>query len=256
LSRKLKSGTQLWASKIAAFRQSLKLSQQDFGTQVGTTAMSVSRWERGEAEPPADAYLRMGTVAGDPLCWYFWDRAGLSISDVERVLPSAEKRRRGFKATHGNVVHAGAAGAMAAATADFVTIPLLPIAVGTIGADGDREADIAISQPESLLAAPTGWCPHPRMTFCLRVKGNSMSPLILDGYIIAVDTSQVARDDLVGEIVVAQHITRGLLVSRLIRFGHTDVLVSDHREYESVAVESDSDWKLVGKVLWWTGRAR
>jgi hypothetical protein len=32
---------------------------------------------------------------------------------------------------------------------------------------------------------------HPASTICMRVKGNSMSPLILDDYIIAVDTSEV-----------------------------------------------------------------
>ena len=32
-----------------------------------------------------------------------------------------------------------------------------------------------------------------------------MSPLILDGYIIAVDTSSTENDRLVGQIVVAWH---------------------------------------------------
>ena len=59
-----------------------------------------------------------------------------------------------------------------------------------------------------------------------------MSPLILDGYIIAVDTSDVSRDDLVGQIVVARNTEeKRLLVSRLIRFDHTDALVSDQREH-------------------------
>jgi phage repressor protein C with HTH and peptisase S24 domain len=83
-----------------------------------------------------------------------------------------------------------------------------------------------------------------------------MSPLILDGYIIAVDTSSHAVHDLVGQIVVASNIEKGLLISRLIRFDHTDVLVSDHREYESVSLIQPSGWRIVGKVLWWTGRAR
>jgi len=50
-----------------------------------------------------------------------------------------------------------------------------------------------------------------------------MSPLILDGYIIAVDTSDTAHDDLIGKIVVAWNPEQGLIVSRLIRFDHTRV---------------------------------
>ena len=83
-----------------------------------------------------------------------------------------------------------------------------------------------------------------------------MSPLILDGYIIAVDTSDSSRDDLVGKVVMAWNREKGLLVSRLIRFDHTDVLVSDHREFVSVSLATESRWHIVGRVLWWTGRAR
>jgi hypothetical protein len=39
--------------------------------QLNTSAMAVSRWERGEAEPSAEAYIRLGHLAGDPLCWFF-----------------------------------------------------------------------------------------------------------------------------------------------------------------------------------------
>ena len=83
-----------------------------------------------------------------------------------------------------------------------------------------------------------------------------MSPLILDGYIIAVDTFDVRRDSLVGQIVVAWNGAKGLLVSRLMRFDHTDALVSDHREYESISLAPESAWRILGKVLWWIGKAR
>jgi SOS-response transcriptional repressor LexA len=83
-----------------------------------------------------------------------------------------------------------------------------------------------------------------------------MSPLILDGYIVAVDTSEIENDSLGGQIVVASHREKGMVVSRLIRFDHTDALVSDQREYGSVPATPGSEWRILGKVLWWTGRAR
>ena len=102
-------------------------------------------------------------------------------------------------------------------------------------AKGDRVADLDQLKPEAILTAPKKWCPNPASTISVLVKGSSMSPLILDGYIIAVDTSDTAHDDLIGKIVAAWNREKGLLVSRLIRFGHTDVQVSDHREYVSVS---------------------
>ena len=51
--------------------------------------MSVSRWERGILEVPANIYIKLGNLAGDPLCWYFWGCAGLRSEDIMRVLPAA-----------------------------------------------------------------------------------------------------------------------------------------------------------------------
>ena len=132
---------------------------------------------------------------------------------------------------------------------------LLPVHAGTPDEAGDKVVDLEQVQAESILAAPIAWCPNPKSTICLRVKGNSMSPLILDGYVIAVDTHDVHHDKLVGQIVVAWNIEKGLIVSRLIRFDHTDVLVSDRREYESISLAPESQWRIIGKVLWWIGQA-
>lgn len=79
-------------------------------------------------------------------------------------------------------------------------------------AKGDRVADLDQLKPEAMPAAPKKWCPNPASRVSLLVKGSSMSPLILDGYIIAVDISDTAHGDLIGKIVVAWHREKGLLV--------------------------------------------
>jgi SOS-response transcriptional repressor LexA len=79
-------------------------------------------------------------------------------------------------------------------------------------------------------------------------------PLIHDGYIIVIDTSQTNRAKLYGQVVVAAHKEHGLIVSRLQRFDGTEVLVPENREYESTAV-STNGWRIVAKILWWIGQA-
>jgi phage repressor protein C with HTH and peptisase S24 domain len=138
----------------------------------------------------------------------------------------------------------------------LLLFPLLPVRAAAAGEQGDKVADLDQLTPQAMFAAPIGWCPNPASTVSLRVKGNSMSPLILDGYVIAVDTSDVSHDELMGPIVVAWNIERGLIVSRLIRFDQTEALVSDHREYESVSLATESRWRIISRVLWWLGRAR
>lgn len=256
IRNKAKAALPDWAGTISAVRRKLRLSQSELAEKLETSAMAISRWERGEFEPSAEAYLRLGKLMGDPLCWFFWGRAGLSTADVMRVLPKAGRRLRRDRTATVKVVHAGAGKMLPAEKESFVAIPLLPVRAATPGEEGDRVADLDQVKPEAMLAAPAKWCPNPASTISLTVKGNSMSPLILDGYIIAVDTSDTAHDDLVGKIVVAWTREKGLLVSRLIRFDHTEVLVSDHREYVSVSLATESRWRIVGRVLWWTGLAR
>jgi transcriptional regulator with XRE-family HTH domain len=244
-----------WSRKVLNFRKALKLTQGELGRQLNTSAMAVSRWERGEIEPHAKAYIRLGNLAGDPLCWFFWGRAGLSTRDVMRVLPSASRRLRAGRIASVQIVHAHAGLKRKLRPYDFVAIPVLPFRSSAEGEKGEDIVDLDQLKPESIWAAPAEWCPNPERTLSLRVQGNSMAPLIRDGYIIAVDTSDVSRDKLIDQIVVAWNSDeKRLLVSRLIRFDHTDALVSDQREYQPAKLGADSKWRIVGRVLWWTGR--
>jgi transcriptional regulator with XRE-family HTH domain len=255
MRKRLEIATPEWSRRIEDMRHARSLSQEGFGSRLGVSAMAVSRWERGVTEPTGETYIRLGNLADAPLCWFFWKRAGLRLSDINRVLPDARQRFRENRIFDVEFVKAGSKKEPSLKKATLVVIPLLPVHAGTPGAQGDA-SDLTDIQAESVLAAPRDWCPNPGSTVCLRVKGDSMSPLILDGYIVAVDTSSTENNDLVGQIVIAWHKERGLLVSRLIRFDHMDALVSDRREYEAVSITAGSDWRIVGRVLWWTGKAR
>jgi SOS-response transcriptional repressor LexA len=241
-----------WATRIATLRRHLQISQSELGKQTNSSAMAVSRWERGVQEPPANVYIQLGNLTGDPECWYFWGRAGLQSEDLMRVLPAVRSRLRKDRIPSLRVVEAGAHRTVRRKD-NLVAIPVLPVIVATHGGKGDSADLLAQARPESMLAAPSEWCPNPAYTSCLRVHGRSMMPLIHDGYIIVVDTSQSNRLKLYGQIVVAAHKEQGLIVSRLQRFDHTEVLVPENREYESTAV-SASGWRIVAKILWWIGR--
>jgi SOS-response transcriptional repressor LexA len=218
--------------------------------------MAVSRWERGETEPPSAVYIGLGNLAGDPLCWFFWGRAGLSSADIMRVLPAARRRLSRDKIAALQIVNAGARKSLRLKPTDFVAVPVFPAAAATPGNWTEPVNDLEQLKPEAMWTAPAEWCPNPARTISLRVKGDSMSPLILDGYLIAVDTSDASPRNLVGRIVVAwNRKSKQLIVSRLIRFDHTDALVSDQRQYQSVLIARESEWRIVGRVLWWTGKA-
>jgi SOS-response transcriptional repressor LexA len=242
-----------WATTISELRQRLNLSQTDFGQRLHTSAMNISRWERGAQEPPAGSYVELGTLAGEPLCWYFWGRAGLRKEDLMRVMP---KLARNLSRTNVDfrIVAAGS-GHKKSKVPQLVAIPLLKAVAASHGEKGDNSAILHDAPVESMIAAPNDWCPNPSTTTCLRVKGNSMNPLIGDGYILAVDSSQTDHSKLDGKIVIAWNKDNGLTVSRLQRYDHVEVLHPENREYESIVLDNKHRWKILAKVLWWIGKA-
>ena len=78
-----------------------------------------------------------------------------------------------------------------------------------------------------------------------------MTPLIEDGDIVALDSSQTDPDELNGKIIVAWHPEHGLSLSRFFRVDGLQLLESENREYEPIVFGKDRNWRIVGTVLWW-----
>jgi SOS-response transcriptional repressor LexA len=242
-----------WASQVEKLRRRLGLTQAGLGHELQYSAMAVSRWERGLQEPPADCYIKLGDLAGNPDCWYFWERAGLKSSKVLSVLPQDKRIFPKSTFPDFDIVVAGSGGKLRSEKkTQLVAIPLLAVQAGALGEKGDKILDLDKAPAIDMIAAPAAWCPNPASTSCLKVKGTSMVPLMGDGDILAVDYSQTNHSKLDGKIVVAWHKDKGLSVSRFRAFGGVEVLEAENREYESVTLGSDRDWRIVGRILWWT----
>ena len=244
-----------WAATISDLRQHLNLSQAVFGGRLNSSAMSVSRWERGNQEPSADSYIELGNLAGAPACWYFWGRAGLQTDDLMRAMPKKLGKR--FSRTNADVLQSAIAGSGSKlpVAPQLVAIPLLEVVAASHGEKGDSSAMLHDAPIESMIAAPKDWCPNPSATTCLRVRGKSMMPLITEGSILVVDSSQIDSAKLNGKVVIAWHRDMGLTVSRLQHYDHTTVLQPESRDYESIVLDSEHKWKIVAKVLWWIEKA-
>src|SRR6266851_7855815 len=107
MSKRRNAAKAEWAVRITALRTHLGISQSDLGKRLNGSAMAVSRWERGTQEPPANVYIQLGNITGDPECWYFWGRAGLHSQDLMRVLPAVRSRLRKDRVPNLRVVQAG-----------------------------------------------------------------------------------------------------------------------------------------------------
>ncbi len=249
------SGKPSWAKAVRTLRESLKLNQGEFGSRLGFSAMAVSRWERGAQEPPSHGYIGLGNLAHDSTCWYFWERAGLRSEHVLRVLPTLERNTRVSKLQNFEIVSAGVGPKHIQGKIQLVALPLLKVVAAAHGEKGDDLHLLSDAPIEGMMAAPKDWCPNPAYTSCLRVRGSSMAPMIQDGYVVAVDSSQIDMNGLDGKIVIAWHKDLGLTISRLRLYDQTAVLVPENSEYAAVTITAKQPWKIVATVLWWIGKA-
>jgi SOS-response transcriptional repressor LexA len=243
-----------WASRIIALRRQLKMSQGELATRMECSAMTVSRWERGMQAPTADYYIQLGKVSGKEHCWFFWEHAGLQITDVARTLPVT---RAGGPLRAVPPLEQARAGAKVSAipAQRMVALPLLRAIAGTHGNRGDRKLSLDMIASSKLMGAPSDWCPNPRYTSLLRVRGQSMEPLIHNGDILAVDSFRTDKAELDGKVVVVAHELEGLCVSRLRRYNGIELLESENHAYDSVVLGKNSGWRIVGQVLWWISAA-
>jgi phage repressor protein C with HTH and peptisase S24 domain len=242
-----------WASRIIALRRQMKMSQGELAKRMECSAMTVSRWERGMQAPTADYYIQLGKLAGKEQCWFFWGHAGLQVADVARTLPVT--RVSGHLDTLPPLEQAKAgANAVPVPSQKIVALPVLKAVAGTHGNRGDRKRSLDLIAASKLMGAPTDWCPNPRYTSLLRVRGSSMEPLIHGGDILAVDSFQTDKAELDGKVVVATHEELGLCVSRLRRYEGVELLESENHEHVSTVL-GKSGWRVVGKVLWWISAA-
>jgi SOS-response transcriptional repressor LexA len=245
-----------WTKPIRDLRNKLNLNQAELGRRLHYSAMAISRWERGEQEPTDRGYIELGNLAGDPTCWYFWGRAGLHNENLLRVMPEMRQRMQKSRLANLEIVSAGVSGKKVNPDkVQLVAIPLLKVTAAAHGEKGGHSSSMLSGPVENMIAAPKEWCPNPASTSCLQVRGKSMTPLIPDGCIVAVDSSQNDHDQLDGKIVVAWHKDKGLTVSRFRRYDHTEILVPENDGYESITLSAKHRWKILARVLWWIGKA-
>lgn len=227
----------VWAEPIKELRKKLGFTQADLAAELGVSGMAVSRWERGVQEPPAQYYISMGNMIGSPECWIFWRFAGLRREDVQRVagepLPRADE-------------------IPTQPAQETVSIPVLRIAAS----DG---SGVAFGGPMSLsdadiefhIGVPRWWCTETCQVVGIRVVGRSMSPLIDNGSVVAVDSTEQTKSKLSDKIVVATRDEQQFKIAWLRESRGEYFLVPENREFPPVPISGDSRWRVIGRVLWW-----
>ncbi len=254
-----KSRNPEWARKILKLRHGMGLTQAAFASRLHYSAMALSRWERGTHEPPAQAYIQIGNMIGEPQSSWFWERAGFKSSDLSKMVPEGGSVLRKSIFPDFDIVVAGSHSAKKNGNGvpkpRLVAIPVLGAHAATHGSRGDLTRNLEDLPTQDMIGAPAMWCPHPADTSCLRVRGSSMSPLIDEDDIVAVDRAETDPTQLSGKIVVTWQRDTGLTLSRFLMVNGVQLLESENREYKPVKLGKNRNWRIIGRVLWWIRKA-
>jgi len=217
-----------------------------FARSIGANHQAVHNWLAGASSPGAKALEQMWRVHQiDPL----W-------------LLTGEQRLRG-PVTLG-VTPPGLPRAQAEAATDFlrdeirrdrfVAVPLLADAIA-----GGRPREIRAEDVEDYAVIHADWCPHPEHTTCLRVRGDSMAPILADGSLVAVDHRRRDPFRLDGQMVAFRQ-GDGASVKWCKVVGR-DLVLGLPENKDTIAEDSlllfrgeDITDCVIGSVVWWWGR--
>ena len=161
-----------------------------FSKRIGESHSNVSRYERGRTIP-GHVLARVAFAYGVSPLWLACGKGAMfspthadAIRELELAVPSPSGKADGPRPT------------TKAEMAEFYVLPLLrdPTAAGP----GRQITESDVEGPAVIHRA---WCPHPTRTDYVRVKGNSMEPIIPDNSIVTIDKTYTGPDASAGHVV-------------------------------------------------------
>lgn len=206
-------------SKIKELRAHLGFKQRDLAQAIGVSQGAVGQWEIGRSAPDAKHLLKMAEIAGaDDRAWL---REAAGVKDAK---------------SSDDVSHA------------FVPLLRDAAAAGTPRAIDEREIQERLPVAKHLV-------PRNGKVVAVKVSGDSMEPIILDGYTVFIDTSERDPDKLNGWMVAARDDGAGVTIKWLRLQDNEWMLIPQHtsEEHPIRAMKEHGDWSIVGKVLFWIG---
>ena len=133
----------------------------------------------------------------------------------------------------------------------YIPIPLIsdPVAAGNLLIIDERDI-------EGFAVIYRAWVKRGHKYRCLRVRGNSMHPIISDGFIVAIDLNENDPRQLLRQIVAARH-EGSITIKYLIMNAKNYILFPyNTEEYNPIIIPLTVPNPIIGKVAWWWGKAK
>ncbi|MDA2916992.1 LexA family transcriptional regulator [Nitrospinae bacterium AH_259_B05_G02_I21] len=223
------------------------LTQKKFADRLSIDRSHLSHVERGEKRPSGLLLLAIQSVFGATEDWLVRGRGPMLRKPQPRF--AEERAPYGARPVELKVVSRRELENLERWDV-FAAIPLVrdEAAAGTPRAVSDEDI-------EGFCLVNQGWAKRPEDYICVRVKGDSMEPVLPGGSIVAVHLKSRDPARLIGKIVAARH-GGGVTVKELRRSDDRQswFLLPYNKEYAPLVVSPEEESPIIGKVAWWWAR--
>lgn len=226
------------------------LSQVEISKIIGVTHQAVNNYFKKGLLPHYEAMLEIAKYANVSMEWLLTGKGSKEFS------PSAFREAGAVVEPTANVIIVSNAEYRKLLqeqpkTESYIPIPL----ISEPAAAGDPliidEKDI-----EGFAVIYRAWVKRGHIYRCLRVKENSMHPIISDGFIVAIDLNENDPLKLQRQIIAARH-EDSITIKYLFLTEKEYILVPHNTaEYDPIVILRTAPNPIIGKVGWWWGKAK
>jgi len=225
------------------------LPQTKIAKICGVTHQAANRYYKKDILPNYDAMLRIAKYANVTMEW-------LLTGKEPRELFSTGVREAGvlYEVPVINIITINKYKKLlknGVSTETHITIPLIsePIAAGDPLSINEKDIEGFICVYKSLVKLG-------HIYRCLRVRGNCMHPIISDGFIVAIDFSEIDPLKLERHIVAARY--KDGVTLRYLILTEKDYVLLPHNaaEYEPNVMPRTGPNPIIGRVAWWWGKQK
>ena len=224
------------------------LTQTEVAKICGVTHQAVSRYFRKGILPNYDAMLKIANYAQVSMEWL------LTGEGPKGRLAAALREGELSQAATINIITSEEYKGLLRdriSAEGYIAIPLIsePIIAGDPLVI--KEKDI-----EGFICVYRTWVKRGHSYCCLRVRGDSMHPIISHGFMVAIDLNESEPLRLGGQIVAARHQDEVILRYLIVAEKDYILLPHDITSYKLIAIPRTEPNPIIGRVSWWWGKQK
>jgi len=216
--------------------------------KLGVDKATVSRYLSGKNMPTIDGLIKISELTGFSIDWLLTGKGAMKLSDdlteksetyksaVNIIILTPDELKSRLKELE--------------SLESYVPLPLLPDSVIIKDAINIDDKDI-----EGFALIYKNWLQQDHIYRCVRIKDNSMLPILEEGFIVTIDCTENDPSMLEGKIVAA-HYQDSLAIRKLLLTNEYYILQPHNTlKFQPLKIPIDEKYIIIGKVACWFGKS-